>query len=98
MKSDYHLLKEQLVKSTHIKPGYNHSNFSLVSPMDYTALDEIVIFCQCEVRKCVNLSIAEDLVDERDELFTYHLTSDVALHPRIKLSIPSKWRIQNTGQ
>ena len=53
--------------------------------MDYTALDEIVIFRQCEVRKCVNLSITEDLVDERDELFTYHLTSDVALHPRIKL-------------
>ena len=45
----------------------------------------ILEFDVCETRKCVNVSIVNDLVDEEDEIFTYHLRKTTNLHPRIDL-------------
>ena len=53
--------------------------------MDYGASDVILEFNACETRKCVNVSIVNDLVDEEDEIFTYHLRTTPNLDPRINL-------------
>ena len=53
--------------------------------MDYGALDVILIFDECERRRCVNVSITQDLVDEPDEFFTFHLNRITDLSPRIEL-------------
>ena len=53
--------------------------------MDYGAIDVILEFDVCETRKCVNVSIVNDLVDEEDEIFNYHLRRTPNLDPRIEL-------------
>jgi hypothetical protein len=53
--------------------------------MDYGAIDETLMFDACETRKCVNITITDDLVDEQQELFTYTLTRTPSLHLRIEL-------------
>ena len=53
--------------------------------MDYGAIDVTLEFDVCETRKCVNVSIVDDLVDEEDEIFTYHLRRTPNLDPRINL-------------
>ena len=53
--------------------------------MDYGAIDVILEFDVCETRKCVNVSIVNDLVDEEDEIFTYHLRRTPNLDHRIDL-------------
>ena len=53
--------------------------------MDYGAIDETLMFDACETRKCVNVTIADDLVDEQQELFTYTLARTPSLDPRIEL-------------
>ena len=53
--------------------------------MDYGVINETLMFDACETRKCVNITITDDLVDERQELFTYTLTRTPSLHPRIEL-------------
>ena len=37
--------------------------------MDNGALNEILMFEACETRKCVNVTITDDGVDELDEFF-----------------------------
>ncbi|CAI8022403.1 hypothetical protein GBAR_LOCUS13163 [Geodia barretti] len=56
-----------------------------VETMDYGAIDETLMFDACETRKCVNVTITDDLVDEQQELFTYTLTRTPSLDPRIEL-------------
>ena len=53
--------------------------------MDYGTIDVILEFDVCETQKCVNASIVSDLVDEKNEIFTYHLRRTPNLDPRIKL-------------
>ena len=53
--------------------------------MDYGAIDAILEFGVGEIRKCANVSIVDDLVDEEDEIFTYHLRRTPNLDPRIDL-------------
>ena len=53
--------------------------------MDYGAVDVILMFDACETRKCVNVTITDDLVDEPLEFFTYTLTRTPSLDPRIEL-------------
>lgn len=60
--------------------------------MDYLELDVKLTFQACETRKCVNASIVDDLVDEPNEFFTYHLRRTVDLDPRIELD-PMNGRI-----
>ncbi|CAI8036863.1 hypothetical protein GBAR_LOCUS20653, partial [Geodia barretti] len=43
------------------------------------------MFDACETRKCVNVTITDDMVDEQRELFTYTLTRTPSLDPRIEL-------------
>ena len=56
-----------------------------VETMDYGTLDVILMFDECERRRCVNVSITEDLVDEPDEFFIFHLNRTTGLNPRIEL-------------
>ena len=58
---------------------------STVQTMDYGAIDVILEFGACETQMCVNVSIVSDLVDEEDEIFTYHLRRTPNLDPRINL-------------
>ena len=55
------------------------------APDDYGVLSEILMFAACETRHCVNLTIADDLVDEPDENFFYNLERTPGLHPNIDL-------------
>ena len=59
---------------------------STVQTVDYGAIDVILEFDVCETRKCVNVMIVNDLVDEEDEIFTYHLRRTPNLDPRIDLA------------
>ena len=61
--------------------------------MDYGALDEILMFDECERRRCVNVTITQDLVDEPDEFFTFHLNRTTGLSTRIELD-PVDGRIE----
>ena len=46
----------------------------------------ILMFGECETRKCVNVNFENDFEDEPDENFFYHLTETPAgLHPNIQL-------------
>ena len=67
------------------KPNAHFYFVSTVQTMDYGAIDVILEFGTCETRKCVNVSIVNDLVDEEDEIFTYHLRRTTNLDPRINL-------------
>ena len=53
--------------------------------MDYRPLDVISMFDECERRRCVNVAITQDLVDEDGELFTFHLRRTTGLSPCIGL-------------
>ena len=61
--------------------------------MDYGALDVILMFNECEKRRCVNATIIQDLVDEPDEFFTFYLNRTTDLSPRINLD-PVDGRIE----
>ena len=46
----------------------------------------ILMFGECETRKCVNVTIVDDFEIESDENFFYHLEETPAgLHPNIDL-------------
>ena len=54
--------------------------------MDYIGFSMILTFDTCEIRRCVNVSIVDDMVDEPDEVFDYILTPPPAgLDPRITI-------------
>ena len=53
--------------------------------MDYGALDVILMFDECEKRRCVNVTIVQDLVDEPEEFFIFYLNRTTDLSPRINL-------------
>ena len=44
-----------------------------MSPMDYSGFSMTLTFDTCETRRCVNVNIVDDLVDEPDEVFDYIL-------------------------
>ena len=53
----------------------------------------ILMFDECERRRCVNIAITQDQVDEPDEFFTFHLNRTSDLSPRIDLD-PVDGRIE----
>ena len=59
--------------------------FYTVHTLDYRALDEALIFESCKTRKCINVSIVNDAVNETEESFTFHLSRTIDLHPHITL-------------
>ena len=76
---------------------HNRSTFSVTFPtestMDYGPLNELLMFYACETRKCVNVTVIDDVVDELDEFFTYHLRRTTSLDTRIELD-PVDGRIE----
>ena len=52
-----------------------------------------LMFDTCETRKCVNVTITDDTVDEPLEFFTYHLTRTTGLDNRIDLN-PTDGRVE----
>ena len=45
----------------------------------------MLIFDVCKTRKCVNVTVTDDEVDETEESFTFHLSRTGDLHPHITL-------------
>ena len=56
--------------------------------MDYLEVNTILAFATCEIRRCVNVTIVDDLVDEPgpNEFFHYTLERTPGLDSRISLS------------
>ena len=52
-----------------------------------------LMLSECERRRCVNIPITQDLVDEPDEFFTFHLNRTPDLSSRITLD-PMDGRIE----
>ena len=59
--------------------------FILVAPSDYIELNVTLMFEPCKIRRCVNVTIMDDFIDEQDENFFYKLLRTPDLHPRITL-------------
>ena len=67
-------------------PHYNSILYTTVAPSDYESLDMVLMFGECERRKCVNVTIVDEFEDEPDENFSYHLVETPnGLHPNIEL-------------
>ena len=56
-----------------------------VEGMDYEALDVNLTFQKCIRRKCVNVTIADNQMNEANGTFTFHLNRTTELSPRIIL-------------
>ena len=56
-----------------------------VNPMDYLELNTTLSFATCETRRCMNVTIVDDLVDEPLEFFNYTLERTSGLEMRISL-------------
>ncbi|CAI8013530.1 Receptor-type tyrosine-protein phosphatase F, partial [Geodia barretti] len=50
------------------------------SPADYVAVDQVLTFAACESQRCVNVSLANDLVSEPEETFSLSLTRSTRSH------------------
>ena len=62
--------------------GYQiiQSLFYTESPADYVAVDQVLTFAACESQRCVNVSLANDLVSEPEETFSLSLTRSTRSH------------------
>ena len=56
-----------------------------VEGMDYGAVDVDLMFEKCIRRKCVNVTIVDNQMNETNETFTFHLNRTTDLSPRIIL-------------
>ena len=56
-----------------------------VSPMDYAAESVVLKFCECETRRCANITIIDDLALEMVESFEITLGRTADLDSRITL-------------
>lgn len=56
--------------------------------MDYIGLSRFLNFSACETRRCVTVTIVNDLVCEPEEEFDLTLERTVGLNPRIRLQPP----------
>ena len=65
---------------------WNVMFFSTVDPMDYLGVNSILSFAACEIRRCVNVIIEDDLVDEEEEFFDFTLERTPGLDSRISLN------------
>lgn len=55
------------------------------SPLDYVGLSVVMSFDECDYRRCTNLRIIDDLIDEQEEILSFHLGRTTGLDPRITL-------------
>ena len=56
-----------------------------VSPMDYMTLAEMLMFITCETRRCVAVTIVDDLTYDPGEMFQVSLERTPGLDHRITL-------------
>ena len=56
-----------------------------VEGMDYGALDINLMFEKCMMRKCVDITIIDNEMNEANETFTFNLSRTTDLSPRIIL-------------
>ena len=59
---------------------------SAVDLVDYLRLSNILSFAACEIRRCVSVTIVDDLVAEPNEFFHYTLERTPGLDSRISLA------------
>ena len=65
-----------------------YSNLSSESPDDFTALSSTLLtFDECVKRRCVNIPIVDDMLDEMTESFSITLHRTAALDNRITLGL-----------
>jgi hypothetical protein len=57
-----------------------------VNPMDYLQLNSTLSFATCQKRRCMNVLIVNDMVDEPEEFFNYTLERTPGLDTRILLA------------
>ena len=65
--------------------------------LDYEPFSVVVQFESCETRRCVNISILSDLIEEPDESFNYTLERTPDLDSRISLD-PVEGEVVIVGQ
>ena len=61
----------------HIHFNHEHNADSFT---DYETVNETVTFAPCESRRCVNVKITADLVNEQNETFSLNLTRTINTH------------------
>ena len=61
--------------------------------MDYTAVSVLLMFAECDTRRCANISIVDDLALEMAESFDISLNRTADLDSRIILD-PAEGMIQ----
>ena len=59
---------------------------TVVAPMDYEALSTTLMFAACETRRCVNVTIVDDIIVEPCEMLDVTLKRIPGLNGRISLS------------
>ncbi|CAI8036866.1 hypothetical protein GBAR_LOCUS20654, partial [Geodia barretti] len=59
-------------ESFHVTLSTSHRTAE--SPADYVAVDQVLTFAACESQRCVNVSLANDLVSEPEETFSLSFT------------------------
>ena len=64
---------------------HDDCNSSTVTPMDYLGVSTILMFEECDRRRCVNVTIVDDKVLEMTESFTVTLERTPGLDSRITL-------------
>ena len=74
-----------LVVSKNCSLPRNSILYITVAPSDYGSLDMVLMFGECERRKCINVPIVDDTEDEQDEYLVYNLTRTLGLNPNIIL-------------
>ena len=88
------LVESKIVHTT--LPHYNSILYTTVAPMDYESLNMVLMFGECERRKCMNVNIVDDFEDEPDENFFYTLEETPnGLHPNIKFLKPAEIVIED---
>ena len=65
--------------------------------LDYEPFSVVVQFESCDTRRCVNISILSDLIEEPDESFNYTLERTPDLDSRISLD-PVEGEVVIVGQ
>ena len=59
---------------------------TVVAPVDYEALSTTLMFAACETRRCVNVTIVDDIIVEPCEMFDVTLERIASVYSRISLS------------
>ena len=64
---------------------YVYGALSAVNPIDYQELNSTLSFATCQKRRCMNVLIVNDMVDEPEEFLNYTLERTPGLDTRISL-------------